>query len=66
MENKDKFVSKPLMATIRESVAKDVEAVSRKLGYLYDLNTNEEDPDGVHHDQQFMNIERFFITKDNI
>jgi hypothetical protein len=66
MENKDKFVSKPLMATIRESVAKDVEAVSRKLSYLYDLNKSQEDPDGVHHDQQFMNIERFFITKDNI
>lgn len=66
MENKDKFVSKPLMATIRESVAKDVEAVSRKLSYLYDLNKNQENPDGVYHDQQFISIERFFITKDNI
>tara|TARA_R110001583_G_scaffold69697_2_gene197617 strand:- start:5736 stop:6653 length:918 start_codon:yes stop_codon:yes gene_type:complete len=66
MENKDKFVPKPLIATIRESVAKDVEAVSRKLGYLHDLSKNEKDPDGDHINQEFVKIERFFITKDNI
>ena len=64
MENKDKFVSKPLMATIRESVAKDVEAVSRKLDYLHDIGKHEKNKSRTN--QEFVKIERFFITKDNI